>query len=554
MEASPVHIIQYFNGTKQGIIPLFQRPYSWEEKDWKTLWTDLMAQYEKETRGSHFMGAVVSVPVNSVPVGVTKHLVIDGQQRLTTLSILLSAIRKLSIDSEDLTTSGIIEDFLINRHYPSPDNLKVVPTQVDREAYKALVYLEELENHTESRIVTAYNFFLKKLSGNDDDGEPISPLTVLETIQQSLQVVMINLGKDDDPYLIFESLNHKGKPLSQSDLVRNYVLMRFQHSDSTGGQQETIYNNLWRPMEDALKDNMSEFLRHYGMRKGHNVRKGDIYTASKNEFEKLPESIEVEKQLAEMKLAALIYSKFIDPSIEGNSRISRRLKAFQELDSTVFYPLILRIYRLWQNEKINTSELIDCLDILESFYVRRMSCAVPTNALNKITLELCAHVPEENPNEWLREKLSNGSSGRRWPKDDEFREALIQQSIYPRRRLTRFMLISLEESYDHNEPVDVSKSTIEHVMPQTLSEKWIEALGENYSEIHSRWLNTLGNLTLSGYNSSLSNEPFRVKKEKLSISHFEITRDILEEQDWGSNQIRERGAKLADRALSQWER
>jgi uncharacterized protein with ParB-like and HNH nuclease domain len=489
-----------------------------------------------------------------VPVGVTKHLVIDGQQRLTTLSILLSAIRKLSIDSVDLTTSGIIEDFLINRHYPSPDNLKVVPTQVDREAYKALVYVEELDNFTESRIVKAYDFFLKKLAENDDDGEPISPLTVLETIQQSLQVVMINLGKDDDPYLIFESLNHKGKPLSQSDLVRNYVLMRFQHSDSTGGQQETIYNNLWRPMEDALKDSMSEFLRHYGMRKGHNVRKGDIYTASKNEFEKLPEASKVESQLAEMKLAALIYSKFIDPSLEGNARISRRLKALQELDSTVFYPLILRIYRSWQQEKIDSEELVDCLAILESFYVRRMSCAVPTNALNKVTLELCAHVPDEKPNDWLRENLSNGSSGRRWPKDDEFREALIQQSIYPRRRLARFMLISLEASFDHNEPADVTNSTIEHVMPQTLSDQWIEDLGDKYLEIHSKWIDTLGNLTLSGYNSSLGNDPFSTKKEKLAISHYEITRDILEEELWSSEQIRERGAKLADRALSQWGR
>lgn len=554
MEASPVHIIQYFNGTKQGVIPLFQRPYSWDQKDWETLWTDLMAQYEEEGRGSHFMGAVVSVPVNSVPVGVTKHLVIDGQQRLTTLSLLLAALREACLAGADNLTAGIIEDFLTNRHYQSPDDLKIVPTQVDRVAFNALVYRKNTDTYEESRILQAYRFFLKKLSGTDDDDEPIKAVQVLQAIQQSLQVVMINLGATDDPYLIFESLNHKGKPLSQSDLVRNYVLMRFQHSTSTGGEQEIVYEDLWRPMEDALKENMSEFLRHYGMRKGWNVRKGDIYTASKSEFEKLKDPTEVRGQLAEMKAAALNYEKFMKPDLEGNKRISRRLRALQELDSTVFYPLLLRLYRHWQNEEISNDGLVDCLEALESFYVRRMACGVPTNALNKIALELCLHLPEVPTNIWVREKLAQGSGGRRWPQDEEFQEFLVKQSIYTRSKLARYMLIALEESYEHKEPVDTTTASIEHIMPQTLNDKWKEDLGPSHLEIHERWIDTLGNLTLTGYNSELGNDPFAVKTQKLENTHFEMTKPILEKESWGVEEIKERASSLARKATARWTR
>ena len=175
------------------------------------------------------------------------------------------------------------------------------------------------------------------------------PSLVLQAIQQSLQVVMINLSETDDPYLIFESLNHKGKPLNQADLVRNYVLMRFQHSTSAGGEQESVYEELWRPMEARLNDSMPEFLRHYAMRHGQNVRKGDIYTASKAEFEKLKEANDVREKLAEMKLAALCYEKFLTPDAEANSRIAKRLWVMQELDSTgvlsAFDPSLSRLGR-----------------------------------------------------------------------------------------------------------------------------------------------------------------------------------------------------------------
>lgn len=198
MEAAPVNIIQYFDGSKQGVIPLFQRPYSWETRDWSALWDDLMAQYETSDRSSHFMGALVTVPVKSVPVGVTKHLVIDGQQRLTTLSLLLAAIREKATDESDNATAGIVGDFLINRHYKAPDDLKLVPTQADRSAYNSIVFKKDVHAHEESRVVQAYRYFCDKLDGQDIEDRPITASQTLQAIQQSLQVVMINLGETDD--------------------------------------------------------------------------------------------------------------------------------------------------------------------------------------------------------------------------------------------------------------------------------------------------------------------------------------------------------------------
>ncbi|TXH74836.1 MAG: DUF262 domain-containing protein [Lysobacteraceae bacterium] len=554
MEASPVNVIQYFDGSKQGIIPLFQRPYSWDQSHWSALWNDLMAQYQEDDRASHFMGAIVTVPVKSVPVGVGKHLVIDGQQRLTTLSLLLAAIRDQAVLAGDDATAGIIGDFLVNRHYKAPDDLKLLPTQVDRAAYNALVLGKELEAYEETRIIQAYRYFSRQLGGVDDNDMPIRPDTTLQAIQQSLQVVMISLGEADDPYLIFESLNHKGKPLSQADLVRNYVLMRFHHSTAAGGEQEVAYEEFWRPMERDLGEAMPEFLRHYGMRFGRNVRKGDIYTASKNEFEKLRTVDEVREQLSVMKLAANGYRHFIDPDSDTNAASAELLRGLRELDSTVFYPLMLRLWFRVQEGGLLSGDFVHALQTLESFYVRRLVCAVPTNALNKMMLELCANLPDDAPHLWLRERLTQGGGGRRWPSDSEFFDALVREKLYPRRGIVRYVLIGLEASYEHKEPVDPATASIEHIMPQTLSESWTVMLGQDASAVYERWLHTLGNLTLTGYNAELSNLPFEDKKAKLAHTHFELTRELLGEECWTEDEIVARGRRLAQRALKRWPR
>ncbi len=375
MEASPAQVIQYFNGEKQNLIPLFQRPYSWRLPNWKTLWDDVLVQYDADDKSAHFMGTIVSVPARSVPVGVSKYLIIDGQQRLTTVSILLAALR----DTLDKNSSDRIQEvYLTNRFRDPEDTLKFVPTQIDRDRYRAMI-LDRTIPDDQSLMSEAYSYFRNQLlRGTDPNGDAIDCAKVLSTVERALQVVMINLGDDDDPYLIFESLNFKGEPLTQADLVRNYILMRFRHSMSIGGEQERIYTKYWAPMEMRLADNITEFLRHYAMKGGDNVYQRGIYAATKALLKGMSEPADVEAELVRMTNFSVIYASLLDPSLEQTPSIRKRLANLRSLDVGTSYPLLLRLFEARHSDIISVDDLERCLGLVESFVVRRAVSVVPT--------------------------------------------------------------------------------------------------------------------------------------------------------------------------------
>lgn len=549
MEASPAKVIQYFNGEKQNLIPLFQRPYSWKMNNWKTLWEDMMVQYDLDDKSTHFMGAIVSVPARSVPVGVSKYLIIDGQQRLTTVSLLLCALRDI-VDKN--TADRIHEVYLTNRFRDPEDTLKFVPTQADRDRYRAIVLDRQIPND-DSLMVHAYDFFKRQLVSGIDNNEDqgVDPSRVLMTIEHALQVVMINLGDEDDPYLIFESLNFKGEPLTQADLVRNYLLMRFRHSMSIGGEQERIYSKYWSPMETLLGDNLTEFLRHYAMKDGDNIYQGGIYAATKAHLKSMELPEEVEKEVQRMKDFAGIYATILNPMLEPDPALQSRLENIRALDVTTSYPLLLRFLDARKTGTLTTDELEVCLSLIESFMVRRAVCAVPTNALNKLFLQWARNFPINQHAVWLRGSMSSGAGGRRFPSDIEFSEAYKNQPQYGR-GATRFILNRLEQSFQHKEPVDLASTTIEHILPQTLTDDWIVELGDDAKETHERVVGTLGNLTLTGYNSELGNLSFADKKEKLKSTHIELNRWILEQPHWREKEIAERADLLLSKAKELW--
>jgi uncharacterized protein with ParB-like and HNH nuclease domain len=249
MEATPTLVINYFSGFKQNLVPLFQRPYTWSEKQWRTLWEDVMVFYPSDDvndKATHFMGAVVTMPARSVPVGVSKFLIIDGQQRLTTISLLMCAVRdNLGVDSQG-PRNRIQQFYLTNFGSEGTEFFKLLPTQGDRDAYASLIQ-ESVAAVPESQFKKSYDFFRRRLRDAAEDGERIDPKRILEIVEKRLMVVMINLSESDDPYLIFESLNFKGSPLEQADLVRNYFLMRFPVTDQQG-----VYEGLWLPMQNRL--------------------------------------------------------------------------------------------------------------------------------------------------------------------------------------------------------------------------------------------------------------------------------------------------------------
>lgn len=545
MEATPSQLISFFNGFKQSLIPLFQRPYEWSEQNWGTLWSDVVERYEADKELSHFMGAIVSMPAKSVPVGVSKYLIIDGQQRLTTIALLLCALRDELPAEAKPQRNRIQNHYLVNDGYDGLDHIKLLPTQVDRAAFQALV--EGTAEPPLSKVRSGYEYFRKMIRTADTDLGRIDPVRLLEIIERRLMVVNINLGDADDPYLIFESLNFKGSPLTQADLVRNYFLMRFPLAD-----QQRIYDESWLPMQERMGDHLTEFMRHYLMKDGEEVLKGEIYSILKKRLQELDSKV-VEQELRAMARLSQYYLKLVHPEREEDPVLQHRLIRLRRLDVATANPLLLRAYDAHAQGLIKTSEFAEVLELIESFVVRRIVCSVPTNQLKKIFLGLAKGFPESQPVAWLVGQLTPGAAGRRWPKDDEFKEAWIQDRMYAR-KVCRIVLEALEEAHEHKEPASITQATIEHVMPQTITDEWRKELGADADAKHERLCDTIGNLTLSAYNSELSNQSFAKKKELYAASHYEMNKYFATVQEWGEQAILERAGALFDKAREIWPR
>lgn len=555
METTPAQVISYFNGEKQYLIPLFQRQYRWEKDSWATLWEDVMVQYEQyqpESESAHFMGAIVSVPAVSVPVGVTKYLVIDGQQRLVTISILLAALRD-ALKKDDPGSSQRIQNlFLTNQYAKDEDNrLKIVPTNLDRELYRKIMYDENFQEQ-EELMVGAYKFFVNKLTSKatDDEDDLINPSRVLEVLEKSLQVVMINLGDKDDPYLIFESLNFKGQPLTQADLVRNYILMKFRHSIGAGGEQDEIHRLYWKPIEESLGDNITDFLWYYVRRNGKNVLVKGLYTELKSIIENLDNTEDIKEEIKRVKRHAEYFKQVISP--DTSTEKGRRLKTLNDLKVTTAYPFLLKLFEKQHENKMDDDGMLACLKWIESFVIRRSICGIPTNALNKLFLSWCAQIPEANFDSWLWKTMSEGTRSKAFPNDAELEKAFVEYAQY-KKPTCKHVLWALEESFQHKEEAaNTALITIEHVMPQELSTQWKEYLGKNWNTIHTNYLDTFGNLTLTGFNSELSNSTFDEKKRRYADSHFELTLQIARTEHWTKDEIESRARMLAQRAISLW--
>ncbi|HPD33844.1 MAG TPA: DUF262 domain-containing protein, partial [Candidatus Kapabacteria bacterium] len=349
MHASETKLQQIIEGEKQYVIPLFQRTYSWQEKEWRTLWNDLIELYEMETPRSHFLGSIVNMPAISVPEGIMKYLLIDGQQRLTTIIIILTLLRdKAKENNNQLLADEINENLLINKFKNGIEHYKLLPTQGDRNTYNELIKGNINNTHfnisADDRIKLAYNFFEKKLTQT-----PINLEKLKMIITSKLSVVSIVLDADDNPYLVFESLNAKGRPLTQADLIRNYFFMNINVTN-----QDEIYQKLWQPMQNALKDNLTEFIRHYLMREGSSIRQSDVYDELKDNVNQY-NAIEY---LTELNKYSKYYKKFIDPQTENDPEIKRRFDKLNRIEVTTAYPLLLNFYNDYSENRLTRHEFI----------------------------------------------------------------------------------------------------------------------------------------------------------------------------------------------------
>jgi len=545
MKASETSLRILLEGQKQFQIPLFQRPYGWREGNWEALWADILETYESEAEATHFLGPIVTKSLPGTPEGVSPFLVIDGQQRLTSLVVLLAAMRDAFAPSNAQLAKKLDELFIGNRFVPGFAKYKVLPTQADRGAFFSVV--DGTGTSGPSPIHRLYRFFMSRLNAAQPASKDIDAARLEHAVLSRLQVVSVTLGQDDNEFRIFESLNAKGMPLRQVDLLKNYVFMRLPAE-----RQEPLYASLWRPMEDVLGDALESFFRHEFISSGEFVREGDVYQGWKSRLDPLS-SDEIVERLHYFSTRAGLYARLVKPELEPDKTVAARLVRLRRWGGQTIYPFLLTALQKSSDGDLQPGEMADLLRILESYLVRRLFVGVPTNALNRLFTRLAYQLPQEAEFvAGVRHVLSLPS--RRWPRDTEFQAGLLRYPLYTDSRAEQRKLIleAFETDHQHKEAPPLKDLTVEHVLPQTLTPEWRLELGVDADDIHRRLLHVLGNLTLTGYNSELSNSPWAVKRELLRASNIDMNKELAASPSWGQEQILRRGTELSARALVLW--
>ena len=539
MQAKETKLQDIIEGTKHYVVPLFQRTYSWTSKEWEILWKDLVELCESENPRTHFIGSIVNMPTVSVPEGVAKYLLIDGQQRITTIFILLTLLRNKARENKNTRFADEIDNtLLVNQYKDGNDYYKLMPTQVDRLSYQNLI--NGKPNEIENQLTKAYDFFDKKLKQVQLEHDKLKKI-----ITSYFSLVSIVLDTDDNPYLVFESLNAKGRPLTQADLIRNYFFMRI-HVD----KQEDVYKLYWQPMQTALGENLTEYIRHFLMRKGGVIKQSDVYYSLK---ESVSTTIALD-YLKDLEKFSVFYQRLISPQTEPDPDLKKYFLRLNRIEVTTAYPLLLNFYGDFTSGKLAKADFVTLLKMLENYLIRRFVCSVPTNQLNKVFPAIYPQITalhSENYVEGLRTILQS----RGYPKDTEFYSRFKDTKFYgggDRQAKTKLILETIEEKAGHKEEVFYDNLSIEHVMPQTLSQWWQRHLGNDWEDTHDLLLHTIGNLTLTAYNPELSNSDFPAKKKIFSESHLELNKIFLNFNSWTKIEIEQRAEAIAKDALEIW--
>ncbi len=541
MQASETKLRKLIEGTTQYVVPLFQRPYSWSEKQWKTLWADVIEQSRHDDGRPHFFGSIVTTPAKSVPQGVGKYLLIDGQQRITTIQVLLAAVRDSADRAAEVKLRDrIVAQYLTNAFEEGDERLKVLPTQDDRPAFRAIIRKDAVP---ENRLRTCYQFFLSRLERLTANQLESIHLAVVDR----LSLVSITCDEHDNPHLIFESLNAKGEKLTPADLIRNFLLMRVHIAD-----QDRLFKVHWLPIQQALGTNLTEFVRHYLMKEGKILKEADVYFELKDRLANSTPA-QAEAFLRDLHRHGMLYARFVAPTQDADREVAERLDRLRRLKFTVAYPFLLRVFDAADAGFLNPEQLLQTLDLLEAFLIRRSICNMPTNQLRRMLPPVFDAAGGAGATfiDGLRKQLG----GKRCPDDVTFATALTTEPLYStaeKNARLRLILERLERSFKHKEPAELSGTQIEHVMPQTMTPEWSKEFGDGSETQSSRLLHTLGNLTLTKYNADMSNKPFKDKQKALAVSHFVLNSYFADIERWSSDAIRERGRVLAQLALTIW--
>jgi uncharacterized protein with ParB-like and HNH nuclease domain len=557
MKASEIKIIRFLEGfDKSFVIPVYQRNYDWKKSNCKQLFDDLVDVIENK-RKSHFFGSIVYLYNDDANGNEQELIIIDGQQRITTITLLMLALVHIQEESkkdDNLNVALIKNEYLIGK-YTNKEKVKLKPVKNDAVALKA-VFDKDWKDYATSNIVTNYLYFKELLQQKDILlSEIFSAISRLDVVDIRLKI------QEDDPQLIFESLNSTGLDLSEADKVRNFILMRL-----SSDKQNEYYEKYWNNIEKNTKYNVSSFLRDYLTYKEHKVpNTNNVYFTFK-EFICKNSEISIENVLRELLIFSQHYYSILSAT-HSNNTVNEILIYLNKLDITVAYPFLLEVFNDYYCEKIITDDdLINILLVIESFLVRRLICEVPTNALNKIFMTLGRDIKlfPDYKNYYVKILmyiLLQKRSSQRFPGDDEIREKMITRDFYNMNAKNNMHIFERLENFGNREKIDLQKLlaenllTIEHIMPQTLSKWWKDELGTDYEIIHTSYLHTIGNLTLTAYNREMSNKAFPEKKtmeggflqSKLFLNEY-----IKMQHSWNKETICERANILIEKALKIW--
>ena len=564
MQAHPLSVSEVIGGQKQYVIPVFQRTYEWEKERCATLWRDLSALVEESDQElTHFIGPMVVIS-QAFPHDVPKHLVIDGQQRLMTLTVLLAAIRDRAKDLKYQSIASAVDSntlfFLNTKGDKVP---KLIPRIRDRDALSSILGLQALEPDPNLRITQAYQFFYSELeqatpiqrSLFDSTAPPREFLDVLyKAVIQRLKIVIISLDSSDDPSSIYESLNFKHETLKDEALIRNYVFMKLP----TLEEQEEFSSAYWNAFEEIFNyvedpgQPLTDFYYRYLISKKGYLSRKRLYAS----FTKYVDEYLQKNNLKQLASELTRFAKYFVAIDQGcdDDELEAAFARFRQLETYTATPLLLSLYDRYAtiNPETNISKetFLQMLRVIESFVLRRLILRERTRGYG---LDFALAVEQSGTINELRIYFA----GRGWPKNEEIRKALEDFEFYKRAsKQCSLVLTEIERSFGHKEKVNLTDIglQIEHVMPQNLTRNWREMLGEKAEEEHERLLHTLGNLTLTGYNRELGDKPFEEKKVEFRESKISLN-DYFEKCDkWTEGEILRRTNALCDRFMDLWDR
>ncbi|KNE08745.1 DUF262 and DUF1524 domain-containing protein [Helicobacter pylori] len=551
MKADATTLLGFFeeNQNNQFVIPIYQRLYSWKKEQCEQLWDDIIKIGGNDKANGHFIGSILYVRdgnTHSSPL-----LIIDGQQRLTTITLLLIALRNRLSDEVKILekfSRKKIESYLINSDKDGDKKFRLISSESDKDTLLSLVDKDKRKPSEPSlKIVENFKLFEKWISENTDKLE-----TIFKGLDK-LMIVWIALEKEkDDPQLIFESMNSKGIELTQTDLIRNYIIMETEVE-----KQEDFYNRYWRAMEEDFKQNeklFDRFVRHYlTIKTGKIPIEKRVYEAFKGYQQK--EGIEIEDLLKDLQKYCGYFCQIAFKK-EADKDLNKALSFLVDLEMDVVYPLLLELYSDYKDGVLSNQDFISIIALTESYLCRRAVCGIPSNGLNKFFPSFTKKIDKKQYLKSVEEHFGSLTGKQKFPNDSEFKDSFITKELYDKKKpwKTKNFLERLE-NFDTKEPVDTQKCNTEHIMPQTLTFEWKRDLGENFEAIHEKYLHTIGNLTLTGYNEKYSNNSFQEKRDMekgFKQSSLKLNQGLKDLESFGEKEIEKRANDLADWALKIW--